>query len=612
MDGPLSMRLGQIRRRLRLLAAIEGAVAGAAIGAVLAAAVLVLARLRGSPSARLDVAALVLFAAVAGALTRGARRISLHRCARIADAALDGHDRLLSALTLEALAPTPFSRALVADAVRRAEVLVPGAVVPARRPAGLPALGVAGLALVGAALLPTASRAARATPPAAPAERGAPLPAGLLDAEREAARAAAAEAARLGDARLAALAAELDRAVHRLASGALGDGAALDLLGDISARAAEAARAAGQDRQAAEAAARALETSADTRAAGAALARGGEGDGDRARAMLGSSAAENPSETARALAAAAASLSSATGDGHGGAESASAGGPRRLARDDQGGAAARGGARSGDAEQRHLEQLRRDLDDTAAACRGGDPSCPTRAEERARDLERLGRQGAAREGLERLARAARQLRERVGRGELRDGDGQKLRGFGRAAAGERATDGDSSPGDDSAGPMGATEGGDDGAGSEGQGGPRGGAPQNGPGNGGTASASAALGAEGGDAPDSEKGGTGKGVGHQPGGAPLGGRPDGTDTAGGTRANVPVADGAGPSRAEVIGAAAARGFASPGYARAFADYAAAAEDALDTSALPEGKRYLVRRYFDLIRPRKSPHTPGGRP
>jgi hypothetical protein len=63
---------------------------------------------------------------------------------------------------------------------------------------------------------------------------------------------------------------------------------------------------------------------------------------------------------------------------------------------------------------------------------------------------------------------------------------------------------------------------------------------------------------------------------------------------------------------VIGAAAARGFASPGYARAFADYTAAVEDALDTGALPEGKRYLVRRYFDLIRPRKSAHAPGGRP
>ncbi len=605
------MRLGQIRRRLRLLAAIEGAVAGAAAGALLAAAGLAFARLRGAPPAGVGLAALIPLAAVAGALTRGARRISLARCARIADAALDGHDRLLSALTLEALPPTPFTRALVADAVRRAEVLVPGSVVPARRPAGLPALGVAGLALAGAALLPTASRAARVIPPAAPAERGVPLAAGLLDAERDAARAAAAEAARLGDARLAALAAELDRALRRLASGALGDGAALDLLGEISARATEAARAAGQDRQAAEAAARALETSADTRAAGAALARGGEGDGDRAREMLGVSAAENPAETARALAAAAASLSATAGAGQEGAADDSTAGRRRLARDDdRSGAAAHGGARPGDAEQRHLERLRRDLDDTAAACRDGDPSCRARAEERARDLERLGRQGAAREGLERLARATRQLRERVGRGELRDGDGQSQRGFGRAATGERGDDDGSIPGDDGASTTGA-EGSDDGPGSEGQGGPRTGAPDDAPGNA-TGSASAALGAEGGDAPGTDQGGTGNGIGHQAGGAPMGARPDGTDSGRGTRANVPVADGAGPSRAEVIGAAAARGFANPAYARAFADYAAALEDALDTGALPEGKRYLVRRYFDLIRPRRSPHAPGGQP
>ena len=53
---------------------------------------------------------------------------------------------------------------------------------------------------------------------------------------------------------------------------------------------------------------------------------------------------------------------------------------------------------------------------------------------------------------------------------------------------------------------------------------------------------------------------------------------------------------------MIGAAAGRGFASRGYARVFTDYAAAVEDALGATAVPEGKRYLVRRYFDLIRPR----------
>ena len=53
---------------------------------------------------------------------------------------------------------------------------------------------------------------------------------------------------------------------------------------------------------------------------------------------------------------------------------------------------------------------------------------------------------------------------------------------------------------------------------------------------------------------------------------------------------------------MIGTAAGRGFASPGYARTFNDYAAAVEDEASATAVPEGKRYLVRRYFDLIRPR----------
>ena len=59
---------------------------------------------------------------------------------------------------------------------------------------------------------------------------------------------------------------------------------------------------------------------------------------------------------------------------------------------------------------------------------------------------------------------------------------------------------------------------------------------------------------------------------------------------------------------MIGTAAGRGFASPGYARAFNDYAAAVEDALGATAVPEGKRYLVRRYFDLIRPRPPARAP----
>ena len=125
----------------------------------------------------------------------------------------------------------------------------------------------------------------------------------------------------------------------------------------------------------------------------------------------------------------------------------------------------------------------------------------------------------------------------------------------------------------------------------------------------TAAASAAMAAEGGGASQDEAG-SGNGIGHQPGGAPLGAR---RGDAGRRLEPRPAttfrfADGAGPGRAEVIGTAAGRGFASPGYARTFSDYAAAVEDALGATAVPEGKRYLVRRYFDLIRPRPPARAP----
>ena len=55
-------------------------------------------------------------------------------------------------------------------------------------------------------------------------------------------------------------------------------------------------------------------------------------------------------------------------------------------------------------------------------------------------------------------------------------------------------------------------------------------------------------------------------------------------------------------------AADRGFAQHGYARVFADYQAAVEDAMATTAVPEGRRYVVRRYFDLIRPRTAGKGP----
>ena len=551
----------------------------------------------------------ILLAAAAGALVRGARRIPLARCARIADAALDRQDRLLSALYLDADDPSPFARALMADAVRRAASLLPAAAVPARRPAGLPTLGIAMVALAGAALVPSSSRAARVSSPLPKAEHQAPLPVGALDAEREVARAAAEDADRLGDARLAALAGDFRRALAQLAGGTLSDPAALDLLRALEGRATEAARGAKRDGEAAEAAARALEANPQTRAAGKALAQAGVDAAERAAAALGASAMAHPEETARALAAAAASVGGPAGDT---ADSADAkDGQRRLRRDHSNAGAAPAEAPDGarDPETRHLEKLRRDLDEAASGCRAGAPDCGQRAAARGRELAQLGRQGAARDSLERLQRSAEQLRARVGRGDLVEGDAQAMRSFGRAASGKgtapgAGADGETAKGEAADGNDGKREGPESsrgGTAGDGNGAPEGRTGAK------TAAASAALAAEGGASRDREESGNGKGIGHQPGGAPLGARRADSSGGNGNDTDVPLAPGAG--RAEVIGAAAGRGFASPGYARAFNDYAAAVEDALGATALPAGKRYLVRRYFELIRPRPPARAPG---
>ena len=604
--GLLAVRLGKIRRRLRLYAALEGGVVGSAVAMLALAVGVALARGREGTPGMPALAALILLGGAEGALMRGARRIPLSRCARLADAALDGQDRVLSALTLESSDPSPFVRALVADAIRRAESLTPGAAAPARRPAGLPALGIATLALALAALLPASSPAAHLLQTVPPAEHRAAIPAGALDAEREVARAAAEAATRLGDQRLTALAADFDLALRRLAGGTLSAPAALELLRALEARAAEAAEGAKRDGRAAAAIARALEASAETRSAGTALAQTGAspGDDERASAALGISAAAHPTETARALASAAATLAGAAGESGEGGDAKDR--LRRLSRDDSnaGIASERTTRDPSDPEARHLEQLRRDLDDAASTCRAGEPACRQRAEQRGRELAQLGRQAATRDWMQRLQRSAEQLRARVGRGELGDGDAQAMRSFGRAAEGKGKSAAPSGRGDEVSAGAEAAEGEGEGPGSSGQRGDGDGdgdEARAGTSDAETGAASAAMAAESGGASRNE-GGSGNGIGHQPGGAPLGARHGDATSARGAETDVPIVDGAGPGRAEVIGTAAGRGFASPGYARTFNDYAAAVEDALGATAVPDGKRYLVRRYFDLIRPR----------
>lgn len=71
----------------------------------------------------------------------------------------------------------------------------------------------------------------------------------------------------------------------------------------------------------------------------------------------------------------------------------------------------------------------------------------------------------------------------------------------------------------------------------------------------------------------------------------------------TTVRVAGAEGAGPSRSEVIRTSAARGFASRAYRDVYGDYRSHAEEALEDEEIPPGYRFYVERYFQLIRPRE---------
>lgn len=114
------------------------------------------------------------------------------------------------------------------------------------------------------------------------------------------------------------------------------------------------------------------------------------------------------------------------------------------------------------------------------------------------------------------------------------------------------------------------------------------------------------------------GGSGQGDGNQPGGngsgqggkqfgSGSGGDPKGeaSDIAGknvDVRAEA-VDSGSGPTRAEVILSAADRGFTGKPYQKVYKQYRTVAEDQLDKEEIPDGMRFYVRRYFQLIRPRE---------
>lgn len=268
-------------------------------------------------------------------------------------------------------------------------------------------------------------------------------------------------------------------------------------------------------------------------------------------------------------------------------------------------------------QRRRLEQNERDPnpdDDGAAA----DHESSTALARPRRRLERLQRElgpeqgDAEREtGAERqlIANAARDLVERIRRGGVdrrASGSSDELRRFEQAARGANAS-GDPRVGREPGDRAKKAGGGD----------PAGGPPpselrenpehaddysqrasaagRREPGSGGDAEIGAPAPARGGRT-------VAGGIGSESGGSPLGARTTFGAASGHQIAAAVEQNSAGPSRAQTIGTAAVRGFATASYRRVFDDYHVAVEESLDLTEIPPGQRRLVRRYFQLIRPR----------
>jgi hypothetical protein len=487
------------------------------------------------------------------------------------------------------------------------------------------------------------------------------MAANALDPERDEAASALRTAGALDDQELAKLARELAAAVKDLSAGELARGEALDRLADLQRRSDDAADEVAGLRQGLEQAGRTLQGTAATHDSGRALETqdvaateksmndlaakaGGPGErgelersriaaamdkaGDRVRAAQESAAAHdarppgNPSAGAAAgadreprpgeLALPAGDPLAGKGNGEDGAQSER---QRRLARDDnKPSPSSPPGPASSDTSaprERRLQRLERELRETATGCRADPESCRRKLQHQAHALPRMENEARSLGSRQRLAEAVRQLRERLRR--EGSGGGERAREekrFMRSARGDGAhkneprwdedVDGDSrlyaGDSDSMSDERDDIDGDDDGS--------SGGGPtaQASGGGGGEEEAAGPAAAGSGDGQESS---VGQGIGNQRGDDPLGQR--GSLTTRGRAREAQVRNGAGPSRSQVIQSAARRGFAHTNYQGVYTDYQAAVEESLDTSAVPPGRRYIVRRYFQLIRP-QSPRAP----
>jgi hypothetical protein len=666
--------LGRVRRRLRALAALEGAVVAGALALLGFAAWLAAARWRGGPMSPIALRAggmVALASSGLGAALAALRPIALERCARILDRRLGGHDRMLSALAFAEArdAATPFSAAAIEDAVRRGAPLRPASVAPLRRPRGLIGLASGALLAIGAALLPLPARGSRA--PIDRAARTTPQTAVLprvrmdraaLDPERDEAARALRAAATLQDEALARLARELAATAEELSRGGVARGDALDQLADLQRRSEDAAAETERIQQALDRAGKALQGGAATREAGQALRSSAPDATEAALTKLAARAAQasagERNQIADALAHAGERAGDQTGErtgdqAHAGDASAPPNSPlaplatqdtpaddqppqRRLARDDPRPTGSRPPTemRAPTAPRdRRLQRLERDLKDAAAACRGNPEGCRNKLQQQAHDLPRMEQEARSAAPRQRLAQAVRQLRERLRREGQEDAARQRAeRRFLRAARGQSGqeteeaieadrsgrpdrqverddgnNDGEIDDDGDPVSPAAELTAGTARAVEAGEGAARTDRSRD---SAGSSSAAPDPGQRGADL-DGPGGGPGDGVGNQAGGDPLGAAGDRV-TARGRAREAQVRNAAGPNRSQVIQSAAQRGFAHSTYQGVFNDYQAAVEESLDASAVPPGRRYIVRRYFQLIRPQAgAPRARGDR-
>lgn len=206
--------------------------------------------------------------------------------------------------------------------------------------------------------------------------------------------------------------------------------------------------------------------------------------------------------------------------------------------------------------------------------------------------ELLRQQGQA--GKERMKRMMKFGKRARGQSGQQQGQGQGQQGQGQGQDGEDGEDGEQETGQNGQG-----------QGQQGQG--------EGPGQKGV-SLGLGQGQGQGDQPGGMPGGQGQNGGEANGGPPGSGwgtghdsdvKGDRTDLKGQTTATrAEAADtGQGPSNSEVILAAAERGFKGGPYKKVYKDYRTVAEQQINKDEIPDGYRFYVRRYFQLIRPRE---------